>query len=131
VPLTPWNTSLGSGQGRTIPTNFPADDTWSFVLGSDEVGRFVFLNVGDHADVFAVGDFSEVTVVRFHGRIRGPASYPAGVIFRASLLIDGVTYATRLLYPARQRDLFDMGANVAVLAPGDHELRFSLELVST
>lgn len=130
MAFTPWQTEAGSEQERAIPTNFPADGTWSFVLGHDEVGRFVMLNVGDSASVYAYGDFESATIVRFHGRLRGPEEYPAGVALQASLLIDGVAYASRTLEAGETRDLFDMAANVVGVGPGNHELRFRFELVS-
>lgn len=131
MAFTPWQVEAGSEQERVIPTNFPADGTWSFVLGHDEAGRFFMLNVGDSASVYAYGDFESATVVRFHGRLRGPAEYPAGVAMKASLLVDGVAYASRILEPAKTRDVFDMAANVVGVGPGTHELRFRFELIAT
>ncbi len=131
MALTAWTARFGSSQGRAIPVNFPPPDgEWVFIMGEDRAGVYRFLNVGDYAEVSATGSFGGAEVLRFSGQLRGPTSPPAGVAFKASILVDGIERTSRLLEAGRTRGLIDMGACIA-RDTANHDLTFRMELVAT
>lgn len=129
MALTAWNRELGTTQGRIAPAAFtPPEGTFAFVLGRDLPALAQKLNVGDFVEVKQTADFGDTAIVRFRARMRPPATVPAGVAWKASILIDGGERASTLLVPGRTRDRIDLAANVSKLL-GNHELAFRLAVV--
>jgi hypothetical protein len=129
LALTAWNRELGTAQGRVAPELFmPPEGNYAFALGRDLPGLTQKLNPGDFVEVSQTADFGSTNLVRFRGRLRPPASVPIGLVWKASLQIDGVERASALLPPGRTRDRVDLAANVSKLS-GNHELAFRLELL--
>ena len=130
MALVAWNRELGTAQGRMAPGSYvPASGTFAFVLGHDLPGFAQKLAAGDHVEVRQTASFGDVKLLRVRTRMRPPSSMPAGLAWRASLLVDGTERAGAILHPGRTRDQVDLAANVSKLA-GDHELAFRRELVA-
>lgn len=120
MELTAFTSRLGQGQGRLGPG--------VFVLGDDEPGRSFELDLGDRVEVSQSVDLTGVTLVRSAMRLRVPERLPAGFAWEASLVVDGVKYASVRGRTGRERTLTDLAANVSKLA-GVHVIGVRLELV--
>ena len=130
MSLTSWNRELGTTQGRVRPRDFTLPEgEFVFVLGRDLPGLHHRFEAGDFVEVAQTASFGDATLVRARVRLRPPAAMPAGVMWRASLQIDGVDRVAVLLAPGRARDRLDLAANVSKLS-GEHALAFRLELVA-
>lgn len=123
--LTAWTARLGVTEGRIVPSG--AGPGFVFALGSDTAGVVEPVRVGDNAKVEQTGDLTGVDVLRATLRFRAPAAAPlsAGLVWRFSILIDGVEYAGEDLERARTR--FDLGADVSQLS-GNHAIAYRLAL---
>ena len=120
MELTAFTSRLGRGQGRLGPG--------VFVLGDDEPGRFFELEVGDRVEVSQSVDLTGVTLVRSVMRLRVPERLPPGFAWEASLVVDGVKYASVRSRADRERTVTDLAANVSKLA-GVHVIGVRLEIV--
>jgi hypothetical protein len=90
------------------------------------------IQAGDYEEARQTADFDGATLLRIISRIRGPSAVPSGVYWLAELLVDSTQLAQRKLEAGRQRDLFDMGANLGEYPGGaDHILKFRLSLQGT
>lgn len=128
MALTAWNRELGSTQGRIAPQAFtPPEGSYAFVLGHDTEGLTQRLLPGDFVEVKQTADFGEAKLVRFRAQVRPPTAVPSGLLWRASVRIDGNEYASVEVTPGRVRNHVDLAANVSKLT-GDHELAFRLAL---
>ena len=116
---------------RIVPANWiPVDGSFVLALGSDTPGRkFNFVD-GDSIELSQIGDFEASRLLRMTTHIRGPEEMPAGTRWVAEILIDNVQYAEREILPGREKDLFDMGANVAHFT-GNHEVAVRLRFEDT
>jgi hypothetical protein len=119
MELTAFTSRLGTGQGRLGPG--------VFVLGDDEPGRFFELEVGDRVEVSQSVDLTGVTLVRSAMRLR-PERLPTGFAWEASLVVDGVKYASVRSRADGERTVTDLAANVSKLA-GVHVIGVRLEIV--
>ena len=129
MELTAFESRLGLGQGRIAPAHAtPPSGDYVFVLGDDEAGRLFELAPGDRAEVLQQTDLSGVDLIRAHLRLRVPASLPAGLVWEASIVVDGTKHATATCSPGRERVLTDLAANVSKMT-GLHEVGVRLELV--
>jgi len=130
MAFTPFDTALGTRQGRISPVGFtPTSGDFAFVLGSDADGDVHDFEIGDHAEVQQSVDVSAENFIRARLRLRNPSQLPAGVGWQASITIDGAPGATMLLADGRSRDRADMAANVSKLT-GNHVVGLRLELVA-
>ena len=127
MALTAFTSRLGQGQGR-LATPLATSGDYAFVLGDAEPGRFFELAPGDWAEVTQPTDVTGVKLLRAVLRFRVPASTPAGLVWEASLVVDGVKYASVRARPGRERLVTDMAANVSKLS-GVHTVGVRLELV--
>ena len=128
MALTAFTSRVGQGQGR-LRTSKAAAGEFAFVLGEDEPGRFFDLIAGDHVEVTQPTDLTDVKLVRVLLRLRIPASTPPGVVWEASIVVDGIKLARATARPGRERLVTDLGANVSKLS-GVHTVGVRLELLS-
>lgn len=111
---------------RIVPENWvPTSGIYVMCLGSDSPGFFGNFVGGDRIQVAQTGDFEDDTILRLTAHTRGPDAMPADTAWFAELAIDGELYAEREIRATREREVFDMGANVSRFA-GDHSLEFRL-----
>lgn len=111
---------------RIAPVGWtPIDGSFVLTLGSDTAGRLFDFVDGDSIEVAQNGDFETDRFFSLTTHIRGPESMPTGTRWIAEILIDSVVYAQREILPGREKDLFDMAANVSRFT-GDHVLSFRL-----
>lgn len=87
-----FTSRLGFGQGR-VPAGTDGDGAWAFVLGDVQAGRACELTVGDHAEVVQDVDLTGIALVRARITLRVPARMPPGLVWQASLVVDGVKRA--------------------------------------
>ncbi len=128
MALTAFTSHLGTSQGR-IQTTLAAAGDFAFVLGDDEPGRLFELAAGDHAEVTQSVDVTAMDFVRASLRLRIPASTPAGLVWEASMVVDGTKVASATAKPGRERLVTDLAANVSKLT-GPHIVGVRLELVT-
>ena len=117
---------LGEGQGRV---ELPSGET-RFVLGDLEAGHSFELLPWDRVQVLQTLDLTEVTLVRVLGEFSAPATMPPGLVWEASVVVDGQKHATLRCEAGRRRVIRDLAANVAPFL-GMHEVGVRLELVPT
>jgi hypothetical protein len=130
MALSPFEQDPGVEWGRIQPSGWvPPDESWVLALGHDTPGCTGAFNVGDRVEVSQGVDFAGVKLLRLRARLRPPENVPAGVAWRASMLIDGVEMVGETLTPGRSRDVNDWALNVSKLA-GTHILTFRLALVT-
>lgn len=130
MAFTPFDTALGTRQGRISPVGFvPTSGDFAFVLGSDADGDVHDFEIGDYAEVQQSVDVSAENFIRARLRLRNPAQLPSGIGWQASITIDGAPRVTMLLGEGRTRDRADMAANVSKLT-GNHDVGLRLELVA-
>ena len=91
-------------------------------------GRFFELALGDHVEVSQSVDLTGVMLVRSAVRLRVPERMPTGFAWEASLIVDGMKYASLRARPGRERTVTDLAANVSKLT-GVHVIGVRLELV--
>lgn len=130
MTLTAFTSRLGVGQGRLLAV--PGSESESdhvFVLGERERGRLFNLVPGDRAEVTQTVDLTGVVLVRAALSLDVPESVPMGLAWEASLVIDGVNFATARGRRGRQRALTDLAANVSK-ANGVHTVGVRLELMT-
>ncbi len=120
MELTAFTCRLGEGQGRLGPG--------VFILGDDEPGRAFDLALGDRVEVSQAVDLTGITLVRATMKLRVPERVPTGFAWEASLVVDGVKYASVRGRPGRERAVSDLAANVSKLV-GAHVIAVRLELV--
>ena len=128
MALTAFTSRLGRGQGRLATPKATGGD-YAFVLGDDESGRLFELAPGDHAEVTQQTDLTGVMLVRALLRLRVPASTPPGLVWEASIIVDGTKLASMRAKPGRERLVTDLAANVSKLS-GMHTAGVRLELVT-
>jgi len=129
MELDAFSARLGSSQGRIAPVNAsPGSGDFVFVLGDDESGRFAELAQGDRAEVSQTVDLTGQTLVRAHLQLNAPKSLDPGLVWEASILIDGAKKAKFTCASGRKRIATDMAANVSKLT-GTHLVSIRLELV--
>jgi phage tail-like protein len=123
VGLTAWTGELGLTEGRIVPEG--AGPGYVFLLGSDAAGVVEPVRVGDFAKVEQTGDLTGLHLIRGSFRLRPPAPLPAGLVWRFSILVDGVEYAGQNIERARTR--VDLAADISALS-GSHAIAFRLLL---
>lgn len=133
VGIPPLKIGVGTGRAMRIqPASWTTSDgQWVMALGHERPSRKEQFRNGDLFEVVQIGEFTE-TIVRARGFICG-VEVPADSQWVLSLLIDGVERTQRVVHndPDRERDLFDIAANVAHVAAGSHDIRFRLEFVTS
>ena len=129
MELDAFRSRLGVGQGRIQPVGaLPAAGEYVFVLGEDETGRLFELAAGDYAEVVQDTELTDADLVCAQLRLRAPAGVPDGLVWEASIVVDGVKRARAICPAGRERELNDLAANVSKLA-GVHQVGVRLELV--
>lgn len=128
MALTAFTSRLGVGQGRVRTANATAGE-YAFVLGDVEPGRLFELAPGDHAEVTQAVDVTGIDFVRASLRLRVPTSTPSGLVWEASIIVDGTKVAQLRTRPGRERLMMELAGNVSKLS-GTHTVGVRLELVS-
>jgi hypothetical protein len=125
MELDAFTNRLGEGQGRVV---LPSGEV-RFVLGEMEAGRSFELVVSDHVEVTQSLDLTGLTLVRVVGEFRAPAAMPPGLVWEASVVVDGQKRARLRCETGRRRAVRDLAANVSKLS-GLHQVGVRLELVA-
>ena len=125
MELDAFTSRLGEGQGRVV---LPAGEV-RFVLGELDVGRSFELVAGDRVEVTQALDLTGLTLVRVVGEFRAPATMPPGLVWEASVVVDGQKLARLRCEAGRHRSVRDLAANVSTLN-GLHDVGVRLELVA-
>ena len=130
MALTAFTSRLGVGQGRLLAAaSSESESDYVFVLGERDRGRLFNLAPGDRAEVTQAVDLTGVVLVRAALSLDVPESVPTGLAWEASLVVDGVKFATARARRGRRRALTDLTANVSK-ATGVHTVGVRLELVT-
>ncbi len=130
MALTAFTSRLGVAQGRLLAAaSSESDSDYVFVLGERDRGRLFNLAPGDRAEVTQAVDLTGVVLVRAALSLDVPESVPTGLAWEASLVVDGVKFATARARRGRRRALTDLAANVSK-ATGVHTVGVRLELVT-
>lgn len=130
MALTAFTSRLGVAQGRLLAAaSSESDSDYVFVLGERDRGRLLNLAPGDRAEVTQAVDLTGVVLVRAALSLDVPESVPTGLAWEASLVVDGVKFATARARRGRRRALTDLAANVSK-ATGVHTVGVRLELVT-
>lgn len=130
MALTAFTSRLGVAQGRLLAAaSSESDSDYVFVLGERDRGRLFNLAPGDRAEVTQAVDLTGVVLVRAALSLDVPESVPVGLAWEASLVVDGVKFATARARRGRRRALTDLAANVSK-ATGVHTVGVRLELVT-
>ncbi len=125
MELDAFTSRLGEGQGRVVLLSGEV----RFVLGELEAGRSCKLVAGDHVEVTQSLDLTGLTLVRVVGEFRAPATMPPGLVWEASVVVDGQKRARLRCEAGRLRAVRDLAANVSKLS-GLHQVGVRLELVA-
>jgi hypothetical protein len=125
MELDAFTSRLCEGQGRVV---LPSGEV-RFVLGELEAGRSCELVAGDHVEVTQSLDLTGLTLVRVVGEFRAPATMPPGLVWEASVVVDGQKRARLRCEAGRRRAVRDLAANVSKLS-GLHQVGVRLELVA-
>jgi hypothetical protein len=125
MELDAFTSRLGEGQGRVV---LPSGEV-RFVLGDLETGRSFALVAGDHVEVTQALDLTGLTLVRVVGEFRATATMPPGLVWEASVVVDGQKRARLRCQAGRRRLVRDLAANVSKLS-GLHQVGVRLELVA-
>jgi hypothetical protein len=125
MELDAFTSRLEEGQGRVV---LPSGEV-RFVLGDLEAGRSCKLVAGDHVEVTQALDLTGLTLVRVVGEFRAPATMPPGLVWEASVVVDGEKRARLRCQAGRRRAVRDLAANVSKLS-GLHQVGVRLELVA-
>ncbi len=129
MTFTPFTFAFGTRQGRIQPRGFdPPDGDFAMVLGSDLLGDAAELEVGDSIEVNQSVDLTAGKFLRAQLRLRNVGTLSSGINWQISIVVDGIKAARMTITPGRQRDRFDMAANVSKLS-GFHTVGFRLELI--
>jgi len=128
MALSAFGSRLGIGQGR-IETPKENGSEYSFVLGDIEPGHLFDLAPGDYAEVTQHTDLTDASLLRALLKLRVPASTPAGLVWEASVVVDGIKLASVRTRSGRERTVSDLAANVSKLS-GLHTVGVRLELVT-
>ncbi len=118
--------------GGALPGGLSASTRYYVINATANTFQLSAILGGSAIDITSAGTgthYVSQNIVRFSGALRPPESLPSGVGWKASLRIDGSEKSSRLLEIGRERNIFDMSANVSKLV-GDHDLAFRLEVVS-
>jgi hypothetical protein len=124
VEFDAFTCRLGEGQGRVEL----ASGEVRFVLGDLEPGRRFELSPGDRIQVLQTVDLTSIDLVRVVGEFRAPATMPPGLVWEASVVVDGEKRAVLRCQAGRRRPVQDLAANVSKFL-GLHEVGLRLELV--
>ena len=131
MSLSFWTTLASLGLGARIqPTGWTAPSgDFVLCLGSDVAGYTERLAPGAYLEIYQTNTFDDANVVRFASRTRGAESMPGDLAWKASLRIDDVDFAERIIEPGSLFDWNEFAFNVSQVAAGAHKLAFRLSLV--
>jgi hypothetical protein len=125
MELDAFTSRLGEGQGRVV---LPTGEV-RFVLGDAEPGCRFELVPGDRVEVSQSVDLTGIALLRVVGEFRAPAAMPPGLVWEASVVVDGQKLARLRCELGRTRLVRDLAANVSKLG-GPHVVGVRLELVA-
>ncbi len=129
MTFTPFTFAFGSRQGRIQPRGFdPPNGDFAMVLGSDLLGDAAELEVGDSIEINQSIDLTTGNFFRAQLRLRNAGTLPSDINWQVSIVVDGIKASSMTVAQGRQRDRFDMAANVSKLS-GFHTVGFRLELI--
>ena len=120
---TAFNYKLGRGQGRLAK----GEREYVFVLGEANPLNRYHLKAGDKAEVIQETDLTDVKVLRTHLIMMSPDALPPDLVWRVSLIVDGVEHSTITCPPGRTRETTDLAANVSKIN-GIHQVGIKLQL---
>lgn len=124
-----FNRELGTRQARIVPVDGAAAGTHAFCLGYDLPQHTETLNVGDYAQVEQAITFEPTTkTLEITVDVREPAAMPAGLVWRAALLVDGTVLALHELRGGARKRRRVLAANVSKAAAGAHTVAVRLRL---